>query len=244
MYKNTFFLMAAFVAVICFSSTAQASLTIVSTVGGQPASGVNYLTLNDLALGGGGGTAANTLSTDTVSVSFTPDAQVVVDSEPGLYAAPVLSNGNGFNFGNQGDGVNATKYITSGKDGSPNVGAAATLTFTGLQHYFGLLWGSVDDYNTLSFYNGATLVGSITGNQVTPTATGDQGINGTFYVNINSTLGFNKVVATSSQYAFEFDNIAYSQNQFQIPEPGTMIIWSAFAGLGLVAARRRRVIQS
>jgi hypothetical protein len=239
MRKNIFFLTTACVAMVCLGSTAQASLTIVSSVGGQPASGVNYLTLNDLALGGGGGSASNTISTDTVTVSFTPDAQVVVGAASGLYAAPVLSNGNGANFGGQADGVDATNYITSGKDGSPNVGAAATLTFSGLQKYFGLLWGSVDDYNTLSFYNGATLVGTITGAQVTPTATGDQGVNGTFYVNINSTLGFDKVVATSSNYAFEFDNVAYSQFAL-VPEPGTMIIWSAFAGLGLVGARRRR----
>jgi hypothetical protein len=40
-------------------------------------------------------------------------------------------------------------------------------------------------------------------------------------VNINSTLGFDSVVATSSQYAFEFDNVAYSATP--VPEPTTMI---------------------
>ena len=68
--------------------------------------------------------------------------------------------------------------------------------------YFGLLWGSVDNYNTLSFYNGSTLIGTITGADITPTATGDQGVNGTFYVNLVSTTPFDRVVATSSQYAF------------------------------------------
>ena len=39
------------------------------------------------------------------------------------------------------------------------------------------------------------------------------GIHGqTFYVNINSDKRFTKVVATDSCYAFEFDNVAYSQS--------------------------------
>jgi hypothetical protein len=41
------------------------------------------------------------------------------------------------------------------------------------------------------------------------------------YVNISSTLPFNKVIATSTQYAFEFDNVAY--NPTPVPEPTTMI---------------------
>jgi len=98
----------------------------------------------------------------------------------------------------------------------------------------------VDLYNTLEFFNGNTSVGSITGGAINATATGDQGINGTFYVNINSTLAFDRVVATSTEYAFEFDNVAYSANQ--IPEPGSLIVWSVL-GLSVAGAgwwRRRK----
>jgi hypothetical protein len=103
------------------------------------------------------------------------------------------------------------------------------------------LWGSVDDYNTLSFYNGANLVGSITGADVGPNTNGNQGINGTFYANIDSNLAFDSVVASSSNYAFEFDNVAYDSVPQQappppaVPEPSTLALFCAgilgFAGL-------------
>ena len=77
--------------------------------------------------------------------------------------------------------------------------------------YFGLLWGSVDTYNTLTFFDGATQVGSITGTQINASANGDQGSSGTFYVNVTSDLVFNKVVGSSTQFAFEVDNFAFNR---------------------------------
>src|ERR1035438_4266402 len=114
-------------------------------------------------------------------------------------------------------GADATTYLTAGGVS----GSQATLTFGATEMYMGLLWGSVDSFNTLSFYNGATLVGTVTGSQVLASPNGDQGVNGTVYVNINSTLPFDSVVATSSLHAFEFDNVAY--NKTAVPEPTTMI---------------------
>ena len=136
-------------------------------------------------------------------------------SQSGVYAAPYLSNGNGTLFGDPNNGPDATTYLTTG------IGSV-TLTLPGEEMYLGLLWGSVDNYNTLSLYNGATLIGSVTGTDVTASANGDQGEFGTFYVNINSTQSFDTVVATSSSYAFEFDNVAF--NPTAVPEPSTFIL--------------------
>jgi hypothetical protein len=203
---------------------ANAALTIVSSsVGGAPnIAGVNKLNFDDLSLGSGGGLAQTPNGSATV-ITMTDGA--VVMGTTSQYAAPWLSGGNGAGFadlgGNQPNGQDTTKYLTSGAQIGSHPNAAVTLQFSSLQKYFGLLWGSVDLYNTLSFYDGTTFRGSVTGGMVNPTATGNQGLNGTFYVNINSTLGFDKVVATSSQYAFEFDNVAYSTTP--VPEPTTMI---------------------
>jgi hypothetical protein len=144
----------------------------------------------------------------------------------------------GFGAGgtDQADGADTTRYITSGSNTSA-LGAGATFTFANDQLYFGLLWGSVDNYNTLTFYNNDVVVGTITGSDVMANPNGNQGAGGTTYVNINSTLAFDKVVATSTSFAFELDNIAFSENR--IPEPASL----ALVGLGLLgmgAARRRR----
>jgi PEP-CTERM motif len=208
------------------SSIARAGITIDASVGGAP-TGVSYANFDALPLGNTGGTS------NGITVSFGGDAQAVQGSQSGVYAAPYLSGGNGTPFGDSTDGPDATTYLTTG------VGSV-TLSLPGQEKYVGLLWGSVDGYNTLSLYNGSTLVKSITGTDVTSSANGDQGVNGTYYVNITSTDSFDKVVATSSQYAFEFDNVAY--NPSAVPEPSSFALagLAAIGGLGVWLRRRRR----
>jgi hypothetical protein len=218
-------------------SAAHAALIVNGLVGGAP-TGVVLDNLDALPLGSVGGTTAT-----SVVVTFSPDAQVVTGSVSGQYAAPYLSGNNGIGFGspNQPNGLDATRYITSGSTGTVG-GAKVTMKLPALEVYFGLLWGSVDDYNTLSFFDGNTLIGSVTGSQVTGSPNGNQGVNGTLYVNITSDVAFDTVVATSSQYAFEFDNIAYdTKDPFQpIPEPGSlMLLGSSLLGLGAKLRRRR-----
>jgi hypothetical protein len=187
---------------------ARAGLTINASVGGAP-TGVNYANFDGLPLGAAGGIS------NGITVSFTGDGQAVQGSLSGVYAAPYLSNGNGTPFGDPNNGPDGTTFLTTG------IGSV-TLALPGQEMYVGLLWGSVDSYNTLSLYNGSTLVGTVTGTDVTASADGNQGAIGTFYVNINSTDSFNKVVATSSSYAFEFDNVAY--NGSAVPEPSSFIL--------------------
>lgn len=206
------------------SGGAHAALTVSASVGGAP-TGVNYFNFNTDAPSG-----------QIQSVTFSGTAAgYATGSASGIYAAPYISNGNGLAFGDP-DGVDASRYVTSG------IGSA-TVTFATTMKYVGLLWGSVDRYNTLSFYDGATFVGSITGANVTAAANGDQGVNGTYYVNVTSDTAFDRIVATSSQYAFEFDNLAYNTKAPPpdgqgLPEPGTLGLIGA-ALLGLAGLRRR-----
>jgi hypothetical protein len=228
MNKRNVFLAATAAALFGVTTLAQANLMVDATVGGAP-TGVNYANFDDLALGSTGGTSGG------INVSFTPDGKVVQGSQSGQYAAPYLSNSNGTLFGDSTtSGPDATKYLTTGT-------GSVTLAFGGPQMYLGLLWGSVDDYNTLTFYNGGSAVGSLTGLDVTASANGDQGVQGTFYVNVNSDTAFDRVVATSSQYAFELDNVAYNDSNVSVPEPGTLALFSlGLLGAGVGARRRRK----
>ena len=71
------------------------------------------------------------------------------DLPSGVYAQP----GGPYPTNPQGDN---TPYLSvPSTDGNGTV----TLTLSSAYNYFGLYWGSMDDYNTLTFYSGGFLVG-------------------------------------------------------------------------------------
>jgi len=221
--------------VCCVASSAQGSLTILNSLaGGNAYGGATYVNFDNLAnftTGSAGGSESG------LTLSFVPDGQIVTGSASGLYAAPFLSGTNNLYFHpTTPPGADGTQYVTGGAD--PDA-ASAVLTFATGQQYLGILWGSVDDYNVLEFYDAGGLIGVVTGADVVANPNGDQGINGTSYVNIVSSTPFTKVIAKSdpSRYAFEFDNIAFGETA--VPEAATIAVWSGLSLLGWVAYRRR-----
>lgn len=186
----------------------------ISVAGGSAWSGKNYLNFD---------------TTTPALVSFSGDAGRVTGSQS-TYAAPYLSGENNKHFGEIYTGADNTHYLTSGKlpDGSKGL---ITFNFGQDCDYFGLLWGSVDAYNFLEFIKDGVSQGIVAGSDVISPANGYQREGGSAYVNISG-ITFDRVVAFSTSYAFEIDNVAYGK----VPDGGMTLILlgTALSAMGLI----------
>lgn len=131
-------------------------------------------------------------------------------------------------------GTGAYVYVTGG--------SSVTLTLPTGMSYLGMLWGTVDDFNSIAFYDGGTLIGSfdnpgapITGADLLPPAEGDTAVYANFYAHGGT---FDRVVFSSGSNSFEFDNLAVAET----PLPAAVALFgTAVAALGFLGRRRRLV---
>ena len=215
--------------------------TITAVIGGQAQSGATYQNFDSLTPGQSGA-----FPLGSVSVILNPNAVVVQNSPSSSPANPYVSGNNNVNFGAAYTGGDHTPYLTAGDTGH---NGSITFNFATAANYFGLLWGSVDAQNTLNFYSGPNgggpLVATVTGSDIAginptiiQTGYGDSFDPwGTAYVNIDTTVAFESVVATSALYTFEIDNVAY-QNVGGVPDGGTTVGLLGIGLAGLVSLRR------
>jgi hypothetical protein len=212
---------------------ASATLIVSGSVGGTPTGGSVYVNFDSLTAFSN----ATQATPDGITVSFSGLSKTYQGTTVNVSAAPYLSNNNGTLFGDAANGPDTTTYLSANQ-------GALTMTLPNDSNYIGLLWGSVDTYNTLYLYENNMLVGAVTNLNFDLNANGSQQADGTYYVNINSDVAFDKVVIDcSGSTAFEIDNVAYDQQGQEEPEPTVPEPASlSLIGLGLagVAALRRR----
>jgi hypothetical protein len=122
---------------------------VTSEIGGaaETGAGISYLNLDSAASSYGSGSSL-------VNVAFAGNGGYYNNSVYDMVSQPYISGYNGNSFGSQNSGVDTTNFLTSGV--LPT--GSATLTFATTQNYFGLLWGSMDSYNTLTFYKNGVAV--------------------------------------------------------------------------------------
>lgn len=94
------------------------------------------------------------------------------------------------------------------------------------------VWGTPDSWNQLSFYDGATLVDSITGSSIVT----QSNVAGA-YVTLSTALSFDRVVFASQQNAFEY---AFPQEYVTsaVPVPAAGLL--AMGGIAALAGLKRR----
>lgn len=141
---------------------------------------------------------------------------------------------------------NATNYFaTPGSDDAlPGV---ATIDFSGYIdanrafRSLSFYWGSIDTYNRLDVLNrDGTIIATVFGDDVNNPADGNQtdpAANRRLFLRFSNTDNFGSLRLTSTQRAFEIDDIAVSA----VPEPATwaMLVFG-FSLVGLSARARKR----
>jgi len=130
-----------------------------------------------------------------------------------------------------------TRYLAVSTLGDARGTTPVTIAFANPLDYFGLYWGTPSANNTISFFNGDTLLQSFRGDalySIVPST-------GAAYANFFAEAGesFNKVVLSESSVAFESDNHAYKVAE-SVPEPLTSLTAFASVVTGVLMKRQQQ----
>ena len=162
------------------------------------------------------------------SISY--DTAAIVTGSMSGAAAPALTD--------------KTPYLAIPAPGNSSTSGNITFRLGSDNTYLGLYWGSIDRYNSITFYQdnsktltlfGSDIVGSdANGNQVAPPSNS--------YVNIYGLAPFDSFMLSSTSRAFEVDNLAVGA---PVPEPATMLLMGlGLLGLAGIQIKRKKTINS
>jgi hypothetical protein len=166
--------------------------------------------------------------------SGAPTSGLAIYSAPG--PGPAVVSGNTITSALSTD--DNTRYLAVSVLGDARGTSPVTIAFANPLDYFGLYWGTPSANNTISFFNGNTLLQSFSGDalySIVPST-------GAAYANFFAEAGesFNKVVLSESSVAFESDNHAYKVASEPVPEPLTSLTAFASVVAGVLMKRQQQ----
>jgi hypothetical protein len=168
-----------------------------------------------------------------IGAAFSDDALVTPPpgSIGGVYQSP---------FNNTGLADTQTYFSVGGASGVNGAPSPVTLTFGGPVDTFSILWGSIDSYNTIEFFSGATSLMAFTGTDIiNQFALGGSPINYEQVALLNFSDfgmdGLTSVQFSSSQAAFEF---ALAPAPIPLPASALLLL-GGLGGLGVISRQRK-----